>query len=475
MPDIPRYKRDKFIFVSNLQEVTASEAHPITLKREAYLLSDQYSNTEQVARAKWVKARRNLLVSDNGNFSRMSAIAKTFEQRGETILNKALDEQEEDGAISEQTLSERLALIAEIEAQCDLDFQSADFNQIIATQTLINPDYIIGLEDYVIPVLMMCGLTHPIFKPKAASIKARQKKTQEIFKQQRAGAFGKHEELQGTHQFLVLHAYDYASAFQGAKQLQTPADGIAISYGGPMKSKRWITEMNFNGKNIRFNEKLPEPYLVSTAITLGANDGLEDNLPIHILGVGTPILVALIGHMLRNSRAVSIDSTAPFKDAYVGTLYGSRSAFLKMDMYKVAAITLINNTAYTSTTPFFKSFENDFPSNWSKMRAELGVSSSSTIKNVMRDFKQNPDLVEANTPFFSKMRSGDEPMLKRLRMDRSGHNYWILRNICMSVRERMGNTLALEKWMQYQVKRYTKIGSRKWGLAVQAAFDLSQR
>ncbi|MFT5731082.1 MAG: hypothetical protein ACI8PB_005275 [Desulforhopalus sp.] len=476
MRQIPRYKRDKYIFISNLKNITANPDHPITLKRDGYLLSEQFSTATMVELAHWVKKKRNLLVSDNGNFTRMKAIASSFDEAGESLLNLALDEVKTQGQVTQVTLDAREVLFEEIVTACKNSSEMLDLGSVIERQLEINPDYLIGLEDFTIPVLMMCGLMHPVFDPAPESVKTFQKKTARLFSDQALGEFGHMQGLSKTSKFLVLHAYDYSSAFQGANQLHSvDAEGVAISYGGPMRSKRWITSLRFGDTIESFDEKLPEPYLISTALTMGAANGLRSDMPMHILGVGSPILIALIGQLLHRSRGVSIDSTAPFKDSNVGTLYGSRAAFLKMDMYKVAAHGLIENKPFSSITPYFKRFENDFPSNWLSLRSELGVTSATDVKDLAKQLKSAPILVEKYIPFFSRMRSGDNAMIKQLRIDRAGHNFWILRNICVSVRKRMSDHGKIEKWMQYQVNRYKSVASKKWSKAVEVAFELSKK
>ena len=473
---IPRYKRDQFIFISNLKTITANPNHPITLKRDGYLLSEQFSNTTMVKLAHWVKKRRNLLVSDNGNFTRMKAIASNFDEAGKTLLDLAQTELINQGEISIATVKARESLAVEITETCKNTLKILDLGRVIERQIEINPDYLIGLEDFTIPVLMMCGLMHPIFEPVAESVKTFQEKTNSLYSDQAAGKFGHKKDMDKTAKFLVLHAYDYNSAFQGAKQL--PAlnpDGVAISYGGPLRSRRFISSLNFADNIERFSEKLPEPYLVATALTMGAVNALKSDIPLHILGVGSPILIALIGQLLHRSKAVSIDSTAPFKDSNVGTLYGSRDALLKMDMYKVAAHSLINNKAYSSSTPYFKRFENDFPHNWPALRAELGVTSATRVKDLAKQLKSERILVETHIPFFSRMRSGNDVMINQLRIDRAGHNFWILRNICVSVRKRMNDHKEIEKWMQYQVDRYKSVANKKWSKAVEVALELSKK
>ncbi|CAM3936429.1 MULTISPECIES: hypothetical protein [Flavobacterium] len=473
--EIPYYKRDKYIFISNLNDVTANEQEPLSLKREGYLLSEYYSSKSNEELANYVKIKNNLLISDNGNFSKMKAISKLFEKKGFAILNKAINEESEIGNVSEFVLNERLELIKLIEIECKKSMATTNFNTILENQVYIKPDYIICFEDFNIPVLMMCGLMHPVFKPKALDVKNYQLQTSEIFNKQIKGDFGQIDSLSQINKFKVLHSYDFNSAVQSVEVAnKSKANGYAISFGGPMKSKRWITSLNMGEKEITFKEKLPEPYLISTAISLGVNKKLDNKTPVHILGVGTPILIALFGYLFNNSKAISIDSTAPFKDAYAGTLYGSKSAFLKMDMYKVAANCLIENKAYKSSTPFFKRFEKQFPSNWSNLRTELKINKNSSIKSVANLLIENPSLVEKYIPFFSKMRSGNDEMINILRTSRAGHNYWVLRKICISVRNRMNDPIKLEKWTEYQVNRYIKVTSEKWGLAVLESFRIAK-
>ena len=477
MRAVPFYKRDKFVFISNLQEITASTKHPMTLKRDGYLLSEHYNTAKLVALAEWVKSRRNLLISDNGNFTRMKKIAAVFQESGELLLGLALEEMEDSGLVSEATFLAREALIQIVSEACEESLKVQDLSQIIEKQLLINPHYIIGLEDFTIPVLIMIGLMHPVFQPKAESVTSFQNKTATLFTEQFAGKFGNKSALDKTAPFLVLHAYDYESALLGAQNIAPiESAGIAISYGGAMRSKRWCSNLKFGRTVESFSEKLPESYLLATALTLGVAKGLRSDKPIHILGVGTPIMVALIGYLLHQSKAVSIDSTAPFKDANVGTLYGSRYGFLKMNQYKMAAYALIDNKPYTSKTPFFKAFENRFPSNWAALRAELGISSSTNVKSLAKALKDDHrELVEQHIPFFSMMRSGDDQMMQQLRIFRAGHNYWILRNIIVAVRKRMHDKNAIENWAAYQVKRYKSIASPKWGKAVDKVFELSQK
>lgn len=473
---IPKYKRDRFTFISNLGDITANPLNPSTLKRDGYLLSEHYTDPASIKRALWVRSRRNLLMSDNGNWTRMSRIASQFDHHGEQILEKAKKELTENGEISADTLAERKQLIAKISKVCYEETKHLDISKITQTQLSIKPHYFIGMEDFTIPVLMMCGLLDETFNPEAKEINVFQKRTKDIFSKQYSGAFGYKKELETTAKFVVLHAYDYESAYTGAKTIKDLAkEGIAISYGAPMKSRRWIQRLQFGQQWETFDEKLPEAYLIAQSMTLGAVNGLSDDTPVHILGVGTPILIALTGYLLRKSKAVSIDSTAPFKDAFAGKLYGSRYALLKMNMYRVAALALINKKPYESKTPFFKFFEKKYPSDWNALHEKLGVNESMDYRKLADTLKSNLSLVEQFIPFFTKLRSGNDEMINDLRIARSGHNYWVLKEICNHIKRRKHSEEKLHLWIRNEIEKYQKIGSRKWALAVKKAYETTEK
>jgi len=461
-----KYKRDSYTFISNLNDTTANEELTISLKRDGYLLSEYYTDAKFEALAKWVKQRRNLLISDNGNFSRMKKIAETFTEAGKLLLEKA-----KINGVNNAILQERKVLIDNIATHCKTELANQDKTSIIQNQLKINPDYMIALEDLTVPVVMLCGLFDPIFSPKADEIKAYQKISVDLYKSQENGDFGSKSELENVRKFHVLHAYDFLSAEQAATEIEIlKPDGVAVSFGGAMKSRRWTENWNLGDRNIAFTEKLPEMYLAVASICLGYSKGNPLDTPIHVLGVGSPILIALLGLMFHKSRAVSIDSTAPFKDAFQSKIYGSRSGFLKMDMYKVAAYALINQEPYDTHTPFYKEFEAAFPHNWGKLRTELGVSSTTSVKDLALLLETEVQLVEEHIPFFAKMRAGNDPLIKHLRIARAGHNYWVLNRICHSIRTRKDDVDKLSGWTNFQVNRYKKIAHPKWAKTLEVIY-----
>ena len=474
---LPKYKRDAFTFISNLSDYTANEAYPDTYLRDGYLLSEHYTTNKTKRLAADVKRRRNLLISDNGNYSRMKALAKQFQAEGLALLQQAKKEKEETGTVQLTTVAATKQLIETIAFACSLTLQQTNYEEIIQIQLAIKPHYLIGLEDLTIPVLMLCHLMHPVFSPVASEIHPFQQQTSTLFKAQLEGHYGAKKTLDQVAKFMVLHAYDYDSAFQaGQASLATPKEGVAISYGGPMHSRRWIEQLAIGGQTINLPEKLPEAYLIAQTITLGAVNGHPTTIPFHILGVGTPILIALIGYQLRHSKAVSIDSTAPFKDAFIGKLYGESKAFLKMDMYKLVAYCLIHDQPFSSKSPFYQAFALKYEHNWKGLQAHLQITPSDSIKDIAQRLKEDLTLLEQYLPFFTTITGRlDKVFLQDLRIARAGYNFWIIQRICKKVRIYRNNPSRFKTWIEQVVDQYTTVASRKWATTVALTYELAEK
>lgn len=472
-PKVPRYKRDAYTFVSNLGPVTLDVTVPDTLLRDGYLLSEHYTTSETLQLAATAHARRNLLISDNGNWTRMNALGRQFSAPGAALLARARTEVEA-GGVTQATLNDRTAMMAEIATACADALAALHAAEVIATQLKMQPDYMIGLEDFTVPVMMMAGLMDRVFAPDPLEIAPYQALTRELFARQMDGQFGFAQALSETALYLVVHAFDYASAKEGAGAARgILKDGIAISFGAPMASRRWIREIKLGDVVEDLGENLPESYLAAHALTLGVVNGHADDIPVHVLGVGSPILIMMIGFLLKSSRAVSIDSSAPMLDAFDGRIYGTRSAFLKMRMYRLAAHCLIDDMTYESGTPFFKAFEARHPSDWGGLRAALGVTAASDRGEIEARLESDQTLVRAHIPFFTRLTSSSDPFFWDLRVSRTGHNYCILREIVDHVRRRRDNWPALKAWTEAEIARYSAAGSPKWARAVEKSFELT--
>lgn len=466
------YKRDRFVFVSNLKEVTCDPSNPRTLRRDAYLLSQYYSSPKTVELAAMARGRKNTLFSDNGNFTRMSALAERFEPAGERLLAEA----EEAGAWNRVLEQKKSALVGEVVQACDIELARQDMPAIVAEQMQIDPHVLVGLEDFTIPVLQIIGLLQPELRPTSRDIRSYQNRTRRLFLDQVRGRVGGPLN-RGVLPLLVIHAYHYSSAYQAARaaaRYENEIQGVAVSYGASMRSNRWITEARIGRRKMKFGEKLPEKYIVSQLMLLGAVRGMGRPVHVHLLGAGSPIVWLLSALVLPYARGVSADSTSPFKDADDGVVYGSRQAFLKMKMYKLAAYCLVEDRPYESRQPFWRWFEGHHPSDWAGLRKALKVTADDDIGGLAKTLYRRQDLVRRYIPYFTKARAGTDPFMTDLRIARAGSNYWVLNEICQRVRRRADDPERLWAWIEDEVARYEAVAHGKWAKSVRTVYTLSR-
>jgi hypothetical protein len=463
----------RFVFVSNIKDPLAEKLNPFPELMEAYLLSETYSTPKSVELAGKAQAFGHLIVSDNGNFSRIKLIAAQYYEKAAIIVGKSQNELTANGRISDEMLKARLDLVLDIQNAVTLETAKLNINKIISTQLKCKPEYLIAMEDFNIPVLHLVGLLDPIFPPILDLIKSFQQNTTDVYLKEQKGDYGFKDELAKILKFSVYHSHDYKSARQASTlNKKHNIEGIAISLGAPLASRNYIPNLFIANKLYTFQEKLPEAYLLSIAQIFGVIGGDKRNQPIHILGLGSPILIILVSLLLRKSKAISIDSTATFKDADDGTIYGSRSAYLKMDMYKVAAYALLNNEPYTSSSPWFGWFDRQFPADWVTLKQQLDIKPTDDITIITQKLLANPPLMEKYIPFFSPMRAGGDEHIKKARIARAGTNFWALRQICEEVRKRIDSKSKLYEWVEFEVKRYEQVASPKWKIVVRNCFEM---
>src|SRR5690242_21771650 len=100
---IPRKPAWRFVFVSNIKDPLAGELNPYPQLMEAFLLSASYTTAKTLRLAAAAKAKGSLIISDNGNFSRMKALAAAFEKKGRQLLEKALEEKGKEGRVGKRS------------------------------------------------------------------------------------------------------------------------------------------------------------------------------------------------------------------------------------------------------------------------------------------------------------------------------------------------------------------------------------
>src|SRR5688572_18289781 len=203
---IPKRSTHAYVFVSNIKDPLAGIANPFPELMDSFLLSETYSTKQTLGLTADARKRGDLIISDNGNFSRMKAIAARFILKGQALLTLARNELLRKKELSKATLLKREKLMAEIVDHVKQEQQNIDVPDIVARQLACAPHYMIGMEDLTIPVLHTCNMLHPVFRPDPKVVKVFQKNTLKIYDEVKSGTHGFFKELKTILTFLVYHA-----------------------------------------------------------------------------------------------------------------------------------------------------------------------------------------------------------------------------------------------------------------------------
>ena len=469
------YKKDKVVFASNLSEISFNDQYPIAQKRESYLLSEKYSSSKNVELANAANSLGRLIISDNGNFTRMSKVAGLFSDDCTQLLSEAKQLIKDNQPLTQEIFDKREALVNAItQAAIDHSATEEELTEILAKQFLIAPQYLIGFEDLTIPALILSGMMDEVFKPNYDEVHSFQMKTKALYDAQLEGKYGYKEELSKAKLYYVVHAYDYYSAFKvGEMMRDAPIEHFAVSYGGPMKSNRWRTHINWENHTMDLGSNYPEKYLLSQSIAKGFIDGVGRKVHLHILGCGSPIMLLLTGSLLPHLQSLTFDSSAPLKDAFDGNVYSRNLALTKVKIEKLVAYQLQKEKPYYTPDSFYQTCLDLYPHDWDSLGKALSISKEDDIKSAYKKVLSQPEKIREYLPFFSLITSGEEDFFETIRVLRSGCNYWMLRNICYNLREKVDDLDQFYNWIEKEVGRYMEYSNSKWGLSVKLVYDLT--
>lgn len=469
------FKKDKAVFVDNLSSSSFNNDITITKSREAYLLSTAYSTSANKALALEAGKLKKLIFSDNGNYTKMKQVANEFLDECQQLLNQAKQLFKQQVPLTNEIIFKRNTLIKQIEIRTnEISADENELKSILETQLSISPQKLIGFEDLTIPVLILTGLMDESFYPKYDEIHQYQYHTKKLFENQKNGVYGKQDELKGKEIYFVVHAYDYYSAYKVGEMMSTSdVNHFAISYGGPMKSNRWRTKLNWGNEEKDLGASFPEKYLLSQSILIGFLHSINKKVHIHILGCGSPIMILLSGALLPTLHSITFDSSSPLQDAIDGNIFSRNMALTKLPIEKLIAYHLSIKKPYYSNDIFYKLAQKLYIHSWDTLAEAYKISSKDNIQTIYKKVLAQPEIIRNHLPFFSPITSDEESFFGKIRVLRAGSNYSILRNICKGFRTNVHDTALFYKRIENEVSRFEKHSNSKWGESVRVSFSLT--
>jgi hypothetical protein len=338
----------------------------------------------------------------------------------------------------------------------------------------LSPSYLIGMEDFTIPLMVGLGVERAYAHLPISFFERVADPAIAYAKDTRGGAYGPCN----TDVFAGLHAVDLDTARAiGKRAGDARVDGIAVGLGFALNDRDFTDYRIEEGRIVSLGISLPRPYVrvleIAAGLHLGFVEATGRRPRFHALGAGTPIMLPLLAVLGDQGTYTATDSTAPIKAAILSaviSLYVDRPAPLKLKAYVIIERWLNGGFPWNCPCPYCQSFLKEYPFKIEKAKAWW-------ISEGKRPL--TPTDLWAPSPlaeYMPLLAMPKNPSLrKRAGLSRVGHNHWILRRLEAAIQRHSRSGVELRDWVEMVVEKYVEAGSDPtWKAATKAAWSIAR-
>jgi len=274
--------------------------------------------------------------------------------------------------------------------------------------------------------------------------------------------------------FPVASPIDEASGkYFGDEFAKENLDEVAIAFGALVRERRFSSRIIINQRAVLLPRNLPGSY-VKSIVTLKAfldsykRRSGDPPKGLHLLGLGSPILIGLAALLCKDTSEITLDATSPIRDASRGILYSGRPTLLKLNPNSVAMKILTDRrrNGWPCKCRFCRSFHETFPQN--AVAAREAWNDIGSPEDLRLHLTEGEPLGDA-LPLLSLSRSGGQRG-KEARKTRIGHNHWALTKLCSDLTRHLQNR-TIENYMEDIIQKYNESASPVYAAAVRWAYD----
>lgn len=473
-----------YAFLLNLRSETADRGVLKKLKPQGFLLSVAYDTKSILKIAHELRTTQKFkLFADNGNFTLVSQICKKYAAKSKLLLTKVQKIEKRNGhylRVGETPSELRLQyqkLASAIEKDAAKLCGTGDSE--IAGQLAMNPSHLIGVEDITIASWLALNLE---LSYTGLALSAFSKKNKRVCQLARRRIPTLDERLQ-PHYYPVASAVSYDTAFDAGKIFGAAGfQCVSMGFGAYMSDDNYNDHVIIKRKIIELGMSVPNRYTRTVLAARGFWDGYlkaSNTVPeaFHFLGLGAPIMMALVSLCAWGTKELTFDATSPIKDAVTGTLYFSRPSYLKSRTRDIALrLARSDLKSWHCGCPFCREFNNTYPIRYSEGHA--------WYKSAIRDGAETQRLEVGATDLapggrlYNAYPILSEPMSGARRRDvdfaRMNHNHWILTQITKELTKHSTSYSTLKKFVTQVVTSYCETTkSEHFAKAIQVGLELS--
>lgn len=460
-------------FAVNLRSDTTSADFVRALRPWGWLAAPENTTSATRQYARKATRRGRAFIADNGNYARIGTVTAPYVTAAKQLRDQltSLENQLGRSAIRAdlpptlRAAYDGLARTAAAAARAVMP----DTETIIAGQQSLGATQLIGYEDIQAAVLLSLDVEPHLLGWE----RRRWRGINRTVAQRAADAATAHPDLAEL-LYPVASALDWRSAFDAGREFA--AAGLrraSMGFGAYMADNHSIDFVRVRSRTIRFNTRLPQRYLRTAIVARGFVEGYTTTAghppeALHFLGLGAPIMIAIVALAAQGVDQVSFDAMSPIRDAVEGTLYTARPAYLKIRARAIAAqIAHGERSDWACPCPFCRQFATNHPTD---LAAALAWGNTHTDEPVADDLRPGGGLYAA-LPLLAEPASGT--LRQHVTQTRVGHNHWVLNQICRDLRTHTRNN-RLQAAVQALVEAYaSRTNSPSFARAVRFGYELA--
>lgn len=459
-------------FLPNLRTLTIESSFRQRLRPGGYLAPPAYLTGVLRQQARRLRGEGRLLIADNGLFDDIGSLAPQFKSAADAIQAALSSRRTELGRpVRRDDLSQALLDdAAELARKAAAAASTVDPEAHLDDQLDISPTGVIGVEDITAALWLRLGLDSRVLADRRTELARRNANVAK-----RAIAAMRSDILGGATYLPVASALDYDTAFDAGRAFAAAGlRAASMGFGAYMADDAYVDTVKVRGRWRRLPGSVPQRYLGTVLAARGFWDGWREERgsapgAFHFLGLGAPIMIAIVALAARATPILTFDATSPIRDASEATIYASRPAYLKIRTW-TAAEQLASGARerWACPCPFCRDFCEAYPFDYDA--GAQWFSGRTDVKGT--DLRPGGGLYDA----YPLLATGSPDARGRaLETARVGHNHWVLERITSGLRRSSDSRAELQNHVDQVVEDYEQAtNASTFARATRLAFEIAR-
>ncbi|PJB71419.1 MAG: hypothetical protein CO093_05070 [Alphaproteobacteria bacterium CG_4_9_14_3_um_filter_47_13] len=466
-------------FIHNLNDHSFSARQQGFVTAAGYLLSVHRYSPKFVEFAQTLNQDYDeLIMADNGFFERIRLLIRHFSAESAALLEQVsalettLGRRCRPGDMPQDIQTNYRILAKKVRDEVYKTEQSheLDFSAVLAEQALIQPDRQVCPEDILLASLVGLNIEPEYCALPRSFYRYRNERSARFCTFAKEGAWGA---TTGSI-MAVASAADFNSAFDAGREMALAGhEHFAIGTGAYMADHHYTDHYRQHKKTVILERSVPRRYLRTILTTLGLVQGYKEvagkpPAHIHLLGLGTPIIMLMTAWIGRDTQEISFDATSPIKDAVEGTIYVTDPSYLKFKTRKLAEFYAQNPADnWQCDCLYCQSYSKKYPMNSAKAAQWWEKNQPASLGR--EHLEDNTALAEA-LPLFAEPRNS--PFLADISDWRMGHNHMMLERSMAAFNE-CGSAKDFKTLAEHKISAYINRSLPHYAYAIQHAWEMA--